>query len=117
MGRSLSACPMAGLFLLAGCDRSPEPGVTGGSFDPAGKRPGADGKDCTHGSTLGIFNQVGITLGPGSWNLIQNSVGLNLDSSGKGYEEHGPADSLTFNRASATVFGIGWSTGIEVVGH
>jgi RHS repeat-associated protein len=89
----------------------------GGSLDPAGKRPGADGKDCTHGSTLGIFNQGGITIGPASWNPIQNSVGLNLDNSGKGYEEDGPADLPTFNRASPKAFGIGWSTGIEVVGH
>ncbi|MGF6711299.1 RHS repeat-associated protein [Luteibacter sp. W1I16] len=89
----------------------------GGSLDPAGKRPGADGKDCTHGSTLGIFNQAGITIGPASWNPIQNSVGLNLDSSGKRYEEGGPADSLTLNRTSPKAFGIGWSTGIEVVGH
>lgn len=89
----------------------------GGSLDPAGRRPGADGKDCTHGSTIGIFNQAGITIGPASWNPIQNSVGLNLDSSGKGYEESGPADSLTLNRTSAKAFGIGWSTGIEVVGH
>jgi|GEM_PF-2313678 len=89
----------------------------GGSLDPAGKRPGADGKDCTHGSTVGIFNQGTITIGPASWNPIQNSVGLNLDGSGKGYEEDGPADSLTFNRAAAKAFGIGWSAGVEVVGH
>ncbi|WP_354513377.1 MULTISPECIES: RHS repeat-associated core domain-containing protein [unclassified Luteibacter] len=89
----------------------------GGSLDSAGRRPGADGKDCTSGSTLGIFNQGGITLGPASWNPIQNSAGFALDGSGKGYVESGPADSLTFNRASAKAFGIGWSTGIEVVGH
>lgn len=89
----------------------------GGSLDPQGKRPGAgqDDNDCGHGSTIGVFNQLNASAGVLGGNIIAADAGLRLDGSGKGYvDSSAPSDNVQLNRWS---FGIGFSTGVEIVGH
>lgn len=87
----------------------------GGSVDPKGARPGADGKDCDHGTTLGVFNQANYTVAVVGGNITQADAGINLDNSGTGYfDPPAPSDHFFLNRFG---FGVGWSTGIEVIGH
>lgn len=89
----------------------------GGSIDPNGKRPGAgqDHNDCGHGTTLGVFEQASFTAGLVGGNLIQADVGLDLDNSGNGYlDPPAPSDHLVLNRIG---FSLGFSVGIEVIGH
>jgi RHS repeat-associated protein len=89
----------------------------GGSLDIAGKRPGAgqDGNDCGHGTTAGVFNQLTGTAGVWGGNILAADAGLRLDGSGKGYQDDmAPSDHLQNNRWG---FDIGWSTGLEFVGH
>lgn len=89
----------------------------GGSIDPNGKRPGAgkDGDNCGHGTTLGVFNEANFTAGVIGGNITQADVGLDLDNPGHGYlDPPAPSDHVSFNRYG---FSLGFSTGIEVIGH
>jgi RHS repeat-associated protein len=89
----------------------------GGSLDPKGKRPGAgqDGSDCGHGTTLGVFNQLNASAGVYGGNIVAADAGLRLDGSGQGYiDSMAPSDNLQLNRWG---FGIGVSTGVEIIGH
>ncbi|PMQ04533.1 putative deoxyribonuclease RhsC [Dyella sp. AD56] len=87
----------------------------GGSVDPKGARPGADGKDCDHATTLGVFEQGNYTAGVVGGNLFQAAAGIYLDDSKREYfDPPGPSDHLQFNRYG---IGLGYSVGLEVIGH
>ena len=88
----------------------------GGSLDWKGKRPGSgqDGEDCVHGTTFGFFNTASATAGLVSVPVTEDA-GINLDSTGTGYtDEPTLPDHVNLNKWGGD---IGWSTGIEVVGH
>jgi len=89
----------------------------GGSVDPNGERPGAgkDGDNCGHGTTLGVFNQADFTAGVIGGDITHADVGLDLDDPGHGYvDPPAPSQYVSFNRYG---FSLGFSTGIEVIGH
>ena len=91
-------------------------GVGGGfSLDPEGKRPGAAETTSCNGTTVGTFGQLGVTVGPFSWNPVQAAAGIDTTSGQSYHEGPVPADTASFTKA--TTFEIGGSFGVEVIGH
>jgi RHS repeat-associated protein len=90
-------------------------GIGGGaSFDYQGKRPGADGPDCDHGTTVGVFLQAGASVGPYQWNPVDAHGGYDLGK-GQGYSEGPAGGNLTFGNGEGVE--LSGAFGLEIIGH
>ena len=92
-------------------------GLGGGvSFNYKGARPGFDGKDCFHGTSVGTFGSVSASAGPYQWNLDHFSAGTNFG--GKSVTHyHNPPTYGGFTFGNGAGFSVGGAVGFDVYGH
>jgi RHS repeat-associated protein len=90
------------------------------SFDPNGKRPGAEKKsacgDEGAGTTVGTFGDYGVNAGPLQYPIEQFGGGVDI-TSGQPYSEGPTLGSPAFTLGNGKGFDVGGSFGIQVIGH